>query len=32
MQNWREIYGDIVGLQLGADLAVVLNDFDDISR
>ncbi len=31
MQAWRELYGEVVGLQLGTDLAVVLSDFDDIA-
>lgn len=32
MQGWREVYGEVVGLQLGNDLAVVLSDFDDIAK
>ncbi len=32
MQAWREEYGEVVGLQLGQDLAVVLSDFDIISE
>ena len=31
LQEWRETYGDIVGLQLGTDLAVVLSDYDTVS-
>jgi hypothetical protein len=32
MMSWLDTYGEVVGLKLGADLAVVLNDFQDISR
>ena len=29
--EWKEIYGDIIGFQLGSELGVVLNDFDTMS-
>jgi hypothetical protein len=31
LQNWRDEYGDIVGLKLGNELAVILSDYDVVS-
>ena len=30
--NWKELYGDIVGVQLGSEMAVFLSDFDSLAR
>ena len=32
LEEWREDYGDIVGLQMGSELSVVLSDFQTISE
>ena len=32
LQRWREEYGDIVGFQLGSELAVVISEFQLISE
>ena len=32
IQEWKETYGDIVGVSLGTSLAVVISDFDVLSR
>jgi hypothetical protein len=32
IERWREEYGDVVGVQLGTDLAVVLSDFTTIEK
>ncbi|TRY81001.1 hypothetical protein TCAL_13811 [Tigriopus californicus] len=31
LQTWRREYGEVVGLQLGSELTVLLSDFDEIS-
>jgi hypothetical protein len=31
LQEWRETYGDVVGIKLGNELAVVLSDYQVIS-
>ncbi len=30
IEKWREEYGDVVGVRLGSDLAVVLSDYNAI--
>ena len=32
IEQWREEYGDVVGLRLGYELSVVLSDYDVINR
>ena len=31
LQEWREEYGDVVGIKLGSELAVVLSNYDTVS-
>jgi hypothetical protein len=31
LQQWRDDYGDIVGLKLGNELAVILSDYEVVS-